>query len=303
MNVFGASAQMPLPPTNAIPTSQKILRALPTPILKAANSSFMTATSSSITSSLPKQKRNKRERRSNTIGGKGGSRTATLVGYDNKENYNLSGLDAKGKHAKASAEVTRPNLASENMDQIRPTGTSPISVTVAASTEPRHRRSTSSAVRSRRHPEQDRILTAASNQLAEKERQQTYDSRLTHAIWQLATTGANPAVDLLVCLERRQTIGFRYVDITRPVVIHHGSKDTRVPVENVKWLGKTMRRCEVRVLEGEGHGLMASATVMGGILMEISTEWDEWGRVTGETGRDREKRDREARKGAVAQVR
>ncbi len=65
-----------------------------------------------------------------------------------------------------------------------------------------------------------------------------------------------------MCLERRHTIGFRYVDITRPVVIHHGSRDTRVPVENVKWLGKTMRRCEVRVLEGEGHGLMASAAVM-----------------------------------------
>ena len=77
-------------------------------------------------------------------------------------------------------------------------------------------------------------------------------------------------MDLLVCLERRHTIGFRYVDITRPVVIHHGSRDTRVPVDNVRWLGKTMRRCEVRVLEGEGHGLMASAQVMGGVLMRGS---------------------------------
>jgi hypothetical protein len=82
-------------------------------------------------------------------------------------------------------------------------------------------------------------------------------------------------------LERRHTIGFRYVDITRAVVIHHGSKDTRVPVENVRWLGKTMRRCEVRVLEGEGHGLMASAAVMGGVLMEIAREWEDWMKVTG----------------------
>jgi len=101
----------------------------------------------------------------------------------------------------------------------------------------------------------------------------------------LATSGANPAVDLLVCLERRHTIGFRYVDITRAVVIHHGSKDTRVPVENVRWLGKTMRRCEVRVLEGEGHGLMASAAVMGGVLMEIAREWEDWMKVTGSTGK------------------
>jgi pimeloyl-ACP methyl ester carboxylesterase len=125
------------------------------------------------------------------------------------------------------------------------------------------------------------ILAAAASTLANKERQMTYDTRLTHAIWDLATSGANPAVDLLVCLERRHTIGFRYVDITRPVVIHHGSKDTRVPVENVRWLGKTMRRCEVRVLEGEGHGLMASAAVMGGVLMEIAREWEDWLKVTG----------------------
>jgi hypothetical protein len=37
-----------------------------------------------------------------------------------------------------------------------------------------------------------------------------------------------------------------------------------------------MRRCEVRVLEGEGHGLMASATVMGNVLMEIAKEWEDW---------------------------
>jgi hypothetical protein len=110
----------------------------------------------------------------------------------------------------------------------------------------------------------------------ERERQIDYDNRLTHKIWELATTHANPAVDLLVCLERQQQIGFRYVDITRNVVIHHGSRDTRVPVDNVRWLGQTMRRCEVRVLEGEGHGLMASATVMGNVLMEIAKEWEDW---------------------------
>ena len=132
--------------------------------------------------------------------------------------------------------------------------------------------------------------SSAVNTMAEQERQITYDTRLTHAIWELATTGANPAVDLLICLERRHTIGFRYVDINRPVIIHHGSRDTRVPVDNVRWLGKTMRRCEVRVLEGEGHGLMASAGVMGSVLMEISKEWEDWMRVTGaESRKDKER--------------
>ena len=123
----------------------------------------------------------------------------------------------------------------------------------------------------------------------EKERRTEYDSRLTEAIWDSSTTGANPAVDLLVCLERKQPIGFRYVDITRSVIIHHGSKDARVPVENVKWLGKTMRRCDVRVLEGEGHGLMASAAVMGNVLMEIAREWDDWIRVVQGKGRTERK--------------
>lgn len=110
----------------------------------------------------------------------------------------------------------------------------------------------------------------------ERERQIDYDNRLTHKIWELATMNANPAVDLLICLERHRPIGFRYVDITRAVVIHHGTKDTRVPVDNVRWLGKTMRRCEVRILEDEGHGLMASAAVMGNVLMEIAKEWEDW---------------------------
>ncbi|KAL9028946.1 MAG: hypothetical protein Q9196_002752 [Gyalolechia fulgens] len=133
-------------------------------------------------------------------------------------------------------------------------------------------------------PDPSRSFIKPSGSL-ENERQTTYDSRLTAAIWDASTTGANPAVDLLVCLERKQPIGFRYVDITRSVIIHHGSKDTRVPIENVKWLGKTMRRCEVRVLEGEGHGLMASAAVMGNVLMEMAKEWEDWTRVVQGRGR------------------
>ncbi|KAB5535305.1 hypothetical protein GE09DRAFT_972134 [Coniochaeta sp. 2T2.1] len=292
MSVFGASAQTPLPPTNAIPTSQRILRALPTPFLKAANSSFMSATSSSITSSLPKQKRAKRDKRASAAAA---AAARTTPAPDDKENHDHPVTNGTKEYMNAE----------ENMDRIHPTGTMATSDVVSSSSPPptqtnphhRHQRSNSSTAAARRQAaQQEQVLAQAahlaSSQQADKERQETYDTRLTHAIWQLATTGANPAVDLLVCLERRHTIGFRYVDITRPVVIHHGSRDTRVPVENVKWLGKTMRRCEVRVLEGEGHGLMASAQVMGGVLMEVSREWEEWGRVTGQTRRETEGRRR-----------
>ncbi|KAK1981768.1 Alpha/Beta hydrolase protein [Colletotrichum cereale] len=244
MNVFGTSQA--LPPTNAIPTSQRILRALPATFLKAANSSFMSATSSSITSSLPKNPR--RSKRKSTP-------ATARDAHPDKEN-----MGAYDRASPAEESSGRPTpTAMENMDRIRPHGAASAQGHYGANTQ---------------------ILSAASNALIDKERQSIYDTRLTHAIWELATTNANPAVDLLVCLERRHTIGFRYVDITRPVVIHHGSRDTRVPVENVKWLGKTMKRCEVRILEGEGHGLMASASVMGAVLMEISKEWDDWLRAT-----------------------
>ncbi|KAK1675892.1 hypothetical protein BDP55DRAFT_551691 [Colletotrichum godetiae] len=257
MNVFGTSQA--LPPTNAIPTSQRILRALPTTFLKAANSSFMSATSSSITSSLPKNPRRSKRKSTATTGrdtpATHGSKRDTTPHLD-KENLGLN-FDRNSTGDDLSGRPMLP--ATETMDRIRPTGTAS----------------------AQGHYDADaQVIAAASDALMDKERQTIYDTRLTHAIWELATTGANPAVDLLVCLERRHTIGFRYVDITRPVVIHHGSRDTRVPVDNVKWLGKTMKRCEVRVLEGEGHGLMASAGVMGAVLMEISKEWDDWLRAT-----------------------
>ncbi|KAI8944465.1 Alpha/Beta hydrolase protein [Xylaria longipes] len=243
MNVFGTTQA--LPPTNAIPTSQRILRALPTPFLKAANSSFMTATSSSITSSLPKNSPRRGKRKPAAAQGRD-------TGASNKHDV-MSGMDKENVPHGGDIKTLLPENAAPSS---------------------RHRASGHDS------NTQDTAIDAASDALADKERQTAYDMRLTHAIWDLATTGANPAVDLLICLERRHTIGFRYVDITRPVVIHHGSRDTRVPVDNVRWLGKAMRRCEVRVLEGEGHGLMASASVMGTVLMEISKEWDDWTRLT-----------------------
>ena len=88
-----------------------------------------------------------------------------------------------------------------------------------------------------------------------------------------------------MCLERTRGIGFRYVDITRAVVVHHGSRDTRVPVDNVRWLAGLMKRCEVRVLEGEGHGLMASATVMGGVLTEMAQVERSGSKVVSKGGR------------------
>ncbi|OOQ86228.1 putative alpha/beta fold family hydrolase [Penicillium brasilianum] len=221
-------------PTNAVPYSQRILRALPTSLLKVANTSFMSATSASITTSLPKSPRRAKKKTTKEA---------------SKEEVPALPVPA------SSVEPKSPQPGA--LSPVEPS--KPSNVTHAA-----YRDSDATLGSRDKSPEE------------ELERQRDYDTRLTHKVWALATANANPAVDLLTCLERRQTIGFRYVDITRATVIHHGSKDTRVPVENVQWLGKTMRRCEVRILEGEGHGLMASASVMGSVLTEIAKEWEDW---------------------------
>lgn len=231
----------------------------------------MTATSSSITSSLPKSHKRGKRRNAHGRDRDSGAASRNITPTFEKENVRHDGNGTQSAGYFGDTEFKTPN-ASENMDRMSP----PLGTR-----------------------NDNGILAAAIDAMADKERQEVYDLRLTQAIWELATTGANPAVDLLVCLERRHTIGFRYVDITKPVVIHHGSRDTRVPVDNVKWLGKTMRRCEVRVLEGEGHGLMASASVMASVLMEISKEWEDWIKVTGADGRREKER---GRRGTLARA-
>ncbi|KAI9800375.1 MAG: hypothetical protein M1825_004145 [Sarcosagium campestre] len=246
LSVIGAPEDSPR--AGSVPYSQKLLRVLPTPFLKAANSSFMNATSSKITSSLPRSPRSKK---------KCPRRTRERSGSPPKDGGPVTDGRNSLMFPRPDGDADSPLTKSRsNIDEHSGNGVG-TAKTAAAAAE----------------------AAAATTLLAEKERQSTYDDMLTRAVWDLATTGANPAVDLLVCLERRQTIGFRYVDINRAVVIHHGSRDTRVPVENVRWLGKTMRRCEVRVLEGEGHSLMASATVMGNVLMEVAKEWEDWTKV------------------------
>lgn len=226
----------------SLPTAQRILRALPTPILRVANSSFMTATSSSLTTSLPRgqaRRKKKEKERERDRDRTGDEYHMTKVG----ENGSSERESSAGSDNEVGGNKKEKNTFSQDLSN-----------------------------------EEAAMLRAAAAAEADRERQVTYDERLTHAIWMLSTRGANPAIDLLVCLERTRPVGFRYVDIMKDVVIHHGTKDNRVPVENVRWLGRMMRRCEVRELKNEGHGLMASAMVMGGVLEEIASEWREWKR-------------------------
>ena len=225
---FGA--QQDALPVTALPYSQRFLRSLPTPFLRAANSTFLSTTSTSISTRLSKATRHSKYK---SIG------LETAACTNERSRISSSAPDYACTEASISKEAVLLDGSRTNK----------------------------------------RGMDPSTLNSAKRESELIYDSLLAEAIWNAATMGANPAVDLLVCLERPQSIGFRYVDITRNVVIHHGSKDSRVPVENVKWLGKTMKKCEVRILDGEGHGLMASAAVIGGVLMEMAKEWEDWMRL------------------------
>jgi pimeloyl-ACP methyl ester carboxylesterase len=239
----------PSPAAN-IPFSQKILSILPASFLRAANASFFGAASASIAKS-PNPSAQRR----------------SLVLSRNKspgsQTSNASTPTPTKTESVSCYQATNNALTSQGVVPARPTTAG------AQNTTPQ-------------------AMNDAKSTMTPQEHRAAYDAALTPRIWSLATTNANPAVDLIICLEKYAPIGFLYTDITRAVVIHHGSRDTRVPVDNVRWLANRMKRCDLRVLEGEGHGLMASANVMAEILGEIGGEWDEWERlVKGKKGRRR----------------
>ena len=258
-------------PAAALPRGQRFLRALPAPLLKVANTGLFSAASASL-SPNGSQKPNSKRR---SLGRDRGSESPSPNTKAQQAQSRAPSQAATRTDAPDPSAAQRRESIMLMDQQALPNG--------EALAEMRSTADLRSAAKKKGGANGRRkggaAAAAAQRTLQDEDRRAEYDERLTIAIWNAATTGANPAVDLLVCLERSQPIGFRYVDITRAVVIHHGAKDARVPIENVRWLGRTMRRCEVRVLEGEGHGLMASASVMGAVLGEMSREWEDWERA------------------------
>ena len=255
-------------PVANLPMSHRILSVLPAPFLKVANSKFLSATSASV-------------------------ETKPLKG---KKLRNLEGLDALDRpFSRSYTDINNSPLSGllatkpGNESSLR---SSPSTRTRAVSCYQANNDSlgllSSPPSTSRATPSPSVLEGANAARLSSEARVALYNSALTHKIWTLATLNANPALDLLTCLERKKTIGFRYAEVTRSVVIRHGAKDSRVPLDNVRWMHSIMKRCELRVLEDEGHSLMGSASVMSSVLSEIAREWDEWQRIA----KDKEKRKR-----------
>ncbi|KAK5054597.1 hypothetical protein LTR84_001488 [Exophiala bonariae] len=260
-------------PIANLPFSHKILSVLPAQILRVANSRFLTATSASVDTKPLKKKNKDRENLDATM------------------DYSFQDLSEESFMESTMADMDKENMPAGNSGRTR--GMSCYQANNEALRQQSNglkmpslesKRQTQYSVRStvpQSRPVSPRLTTEARHAL--------YNKTLTHRIWSLATQNANPATDLVVCLERRKTIGFRYPEVTRSVVIHHGAKDTRVPLDNVRWLHSVMKRCELRVLDNEGHGLMASASAMSAVLGEIAKEWEEWEKIA--LGKDKRKKE------------
>lgn len=277
-----------------LPTSHKILSFLPASFMKAANSRFLSATSASLEPGSRKDR--KREKNVDlSLDADLFNHEASLSRADISYYNNQSMLPTPETTPSNIRSMNQPqNLSCYQSEQLR---SPPLSPPPGLTNHPNQPRSStlspSPSAAGARTPNSYRALSPEA-------RTKLYNSTLTSRTWHLSTLNANPAIDLIICLERRRPIGFRYTDITRHVVIHHGANDTRIPLENVRWLSSAMKRCELRVLEGEGHGLMASATVMSEVLAEVGREWDEWAALNKEREKERareEKAQAEALKG------
>ncbi|GAA6030113.1 hypothetical protein JCM8097_009267 [Rhodosporidiobolus ruineniae] len=93
--------------------------------------------------------------------------------------------------------------------------------------------------------------------------------------------------DLLVLLERtssssagaKKALGFAYADLEAPLKVWYGDRDDRISLASVRWLEREVKergrdgRCEVKVVEGADHGLMANGKVMFEVLESIAADW------------------------------
>lgn len=260
-------------PVASLPRSQRFLRVLPIPFLKAANGGLF-----SPSSLKPASVRNS-PNSSPSAGLREGPRNAKNKRRpDPLRRESMMLMDQVVPEKPVYTMFPLPELAEEDASGLQSIRRPSVNLTATASPM---------------DPEWTYVAEALdAAEHSSRERRAAYSALLTERTWMLATRNSNPAVDLLVCLERHRDIGFRYVDIQRPMVMTSGSEDKRVPAENIKWIGEQINRraamnwrpdakqdfkerglCEVRVLPGEGHGLMASAGVMADVLSEIAREW------------------------------
>ncbi len=83
------------------------------------------------------------------------------------------------------------------------------------------------------------------------------------------------SADLMAILERGDSRpwGFSYTDVNQPVKVWCGDRDDRIGIGSVRWMERTMKDCTLKILKGEGHGLLTNADVVVEVLESVAKEW------------------------------
>lgn len=256
-----------------LPRSQRFLRVLPVSILKVANSGFLTINTTPVLQS----------RTSNSPASRPTSRPSTpdaLLPHNSSSTslpISANRPSALFRRVSRASRISTPSSATANDSSLH------TSVS----------------------------LSPYDHQEKEVRDEETYNSLLTQRIWDAAVRSSNPATDLIVCLESKAVVGFKYTDILPDLVFIHGDEDKRVKLDNIRWIisridaarrnrkalngeqvtmpgekaGAHIKQslldfarsgedgpCELRILTGQGHNLMANAGVMADVLAEIGLD-------------------------------
>ncbi|KAI9661489.1 MAG: hypothetical protein M1831_003011 [Alyxoria varia] len=281
------------PNIGSLPRSQRFLRMVPTPFLKLTNASFMGNVVTRASPRSPPNGATARSRKSVEGGASGtvSSANSPRPSFGGARLASVAAARNANARKASAAETSTKSESSPTLDNIITFPSDHSMASDVLSAGHYHTPGANTPTKIGQGATTPRPTTPKQSGTAQSpaERQGRYDAMLTPLLWDLATRGANPAQDLIVCLERNRDIGFRYVDVIadRGFVVHHGGRDARVPIENVRAMvsaGQSatagthstvgLRNAELRVLEGEGHGLMANAGVMAGVLGEMASEWE-----------------------------
>ncbi|KAF9513448.1 hypothetical protein BS47DRAFT_968739 [Hydnum rufescens UP504] len=114
--------------------------------------------------------------------------------------------------------------------------------------------------------------TAANAKRSQKPGGITLASALMRASHAEALKGGT--ADLLSILDRGDSRpwGFSYTDVKHPVKVWYGDRDDRIGIGSIRWMERAMKDCTIKIIKGEGHGLLTNADVVVDVLESIAHE-------------------------------
>jgi surfactin synthase thioesterase subunit len=75
-----------------------------------------------------------------------------------------------------------------------------------------------------------------------------------------------------------QPWGFSYTDVMHPVKVWYGDQDDRISIGSIRWMEWMMKDGTIKIIKGEGHGLLMNVDVVVDILESNANKSCTWGR-------------------------